>query len=257
MEPLTVNSADPTPQQPLGSGAELAARRACDPAIGNRFISLLNDDPSGAQSSEQTLPDSPGLGDEESAAQPLAVTGSPADVATDPVVPRGFAPSALTVTTDAAPSSSPAAGKEGNDADRGHVDQKSAIHMTALAFPLPVSVTLMMSQAMAGGDSNPSGGAPVLDDHRLQALLQQLCSGVYIAAETSANGSRMLLALDAALPAASVELVRESTYLRVRLQARDDASLRSMAAQRDALQTALGDATHLQVSVEIVGQEEI
>jgi len=240
MEPIIVDSPDPTPRQPLTPGANVAARPACDPALRNRFTSRLNEDTSGSQSSESTPPYSAGIYDEDSPAQSSALIDIPAGLGADGAVPRAISDSAARDRTSVGSS-------------RG--ESRSAVHVTPLGFAPPVGTSPPMTQ-MLDASSHSWGGAPVLDDSRLQALLQQLCSGVYTAAESSANGSRMLLALDSQLPAASVELVRESTYLRVRLQARDGDSLRSMVAHRDALQSALGDATDLQVTVEIIGQEE-
>jgi hypothetical protein len=89
----------------------------------------------------------------------------------------------------------------------------------------------------------------------MTGLLQRYCSDLYVESTSSERGSRMLVMLDAALPGAAAELVREGAFLRVRLHAWNDAAFRVMSAQRHSLNVALGDATPLNVVVEVVREE--
>ena len=84
----------------------------------------------------------------------------------------------------------------------------------------------------------------------VETLLQTLCANLYLG--QNAAGGRMLLTLDAALPASAVELVREGAYLRVRVHARDDRSLRLISAARDELVSALSAYVPHGVLVEVV-----
>ena len=99
----------------------------------------------------------------------------------------------------------------------------------------------------------PVAAAPASDD--VSELLQRLCSAIYVGEQSSVAGSRMVLALDAALPGASVEFIREGAFLQVRLRARNDTTFRLMSTQRDSLHTALGDVTRLNVTVDVIRDE--
>jgi hypothetical protein len=65
-----------------------------------------------------------------------------------------------------------------------------------------------------------------------------------------------MLALDGALPGASVELLREGAFLHVRMRAANDATLRLLESKRHRLVAALGQSTTLQVSVEVIHEQD-
>ncbi|HEY5808983.1 MAG TPA: type III secretion HpaP family protein, partial [Povalibacter sp.] len=92
--------------------------------------------------------------------------------------------------------------------------------------------------------------APPPTPASVETLLQSLCANLYVGQD--AAGSRMMLALDATLPATAVELIREGAYLRVRLHARDDRSMRLLCSSEDALTRELSASSQLGVHVEIV-----
>ena len=88
-------------------------------------------------------------------------------------------------------------------------------------------------------------------------LLQRLCSAVYVGEESSPVSSRMMLALDAALPGAAVEFIRDGAFLQIRLLARNDSTFRLMSTRRDSLHATVADATRLNVTVEVVRDEGV
>jgi hypothetical protein len=101
-------------------------------------------------------------------------------------------------------------------------------------------------------DAAPVMPAPPAPSADLADLLRRLCSAAYVAGETAAGDARLMLALDSAMPGASVEMARAGAFLHVRLHVKDDAAFRVMWTRRDLLHMALADATDLHVSVEVV-----
>jgi hypothetical protein len=246
--PTTSNTVDATPQQSLAPGADAVAGRSCDKAVSARFANLLGDKPFGSNTLLSTLADSANVDDDEAVSEAA------------PGIQDGAAASSSLVAGQSSDDGSQVTalkiGDVGHGISRAYADQKAELNWASLAFQIPSSVPMTMTSAMVNSAPSQSAALSTLADNHLQTLLQQLCSGMYLTSQVSASGSRMLLALDATLPAAAVEFVRDSDYLRVRLHARDDASLRSMSAQREVLQTSLGDATDLRVAVEIIRQDE-
>jgi hypothetical protein len=230
--PTTIALTEAAPRQPVAPGA-MEDAKSSDKSAGERFARLLGGDPSSSNEQPCVLPDSANGDDAafDAAPDPTADTNAGAAGA---AIPIGI----------------------GNDPAQEHLDQKIDPNKASRTYQLPRDMAATLTNAIANGQASQSSASSATTDNQLQTMLEQLCSGMYLTSEPSVTGSRMLLALDTTLPAAAVEFVRDSAYLRVRLHARDNASLHSMSAQRDALQSALGDATHLQVSVEIIRQED-
>lgn len=85
----------------------------------------------------------------------------------------------------------------------------------------------------------------------LTALLERVCSAMYVSEKSVAN-QRVVLGLDHVLPGAAAELLREGAHLTIRLHARTDSSYRLMSQQREALFRALGGDRRLHVDVVVV-----
>jgi hypothetical protein len=147
------------------------------------------------------------------------------------------------IAVGAKPVSGPASASPTSQIPKGKVPSESAAQFLAL-----------LAHANTTEPSAPPP-PPQQTSEELPRLLQQLCSGLYADAEPSANNSRVVLNLDAALPGAAAELVRDGAFLRVRLRAGNDSALRLMSAQRESLAAALGDATPLNVEVEVLQNE--
>lgn len=85
----------------------------------------------------------------------------------------------------------------------------------------------------------------------LTALLERVCSAMYVSEKSIAN-QRMVLGLEHVLPGAAAELLREGAHLTIRLHARTDGAYRSMSQQREALFRTLGGDRRLDVTVIVV-----
>jgi hypothetical protein len=138
----------------------------------------------------------------------------------------------------------------------GHLRNQAQDHAETRRAPqepsaLPYFSSRVLPPAMDTSMSAASA-APVPDE--VVVLLQQFCSAVFVG-ESPATGSRVVLALDAALPGAAAEFIREGNLLRVRLRARDDATFRLMSTQRDSLHSALVAATRSNVAVDVIFDE--
>jgi hypothetical protein len=118
----------------------------------------------------------------------------------------------------------------------------------AMAFPY-----FAYHAAPAATDVAPVATAPTSDE--ITDLLQRVCSAIYVGEESSVTSARIVLALDTALPGATVEFIREGAFLQVRLHARNDTTFRLMSNQRDSLHAALGNATRLNVTVDVIRDE--
>ena len=97
--------------------------------------------------------------------------------------------------------------------------------------------------------------SPVTTQNEIAELLRQFCSALFVGDGATANGQRVWLALDSALPGAAAEFIRDGATLRVNLHARNAATLRTMTAQRDSLHRLLADATELSVQVAVIDDE--
>ena len=128
---------------------------------------------------------------------------------------------------------------------------KELRHKAPEATALPYFAYSAAAPVLA--NAAPATAAPASDD--VSELLQRLCSAIYVGEQSSVASSRMVLALDAALPGASVEFIREGAFLQVRLHARNDTTFRLMSTQRDSLHAALGDVTRLNVTVDVIRDE--
>ena len=128
-----------------------------------------------------------------------------------------------------------------------------ALPRAPLARPDLASALLAMTQY---AQATPLQAPPASTSAaKFAELLQSACSALYVDEQSSSASSHMLLALDAALPGAAVEFVRDGVFLRVRLHARNDTAFRLMSANCDSLQTVLGDVTHLNISVDVIRDE--
>jgi hypothetical protein len=102
-------------------------------------------------------------------------------------------------------------------------------------------------------ESAPSS-APASPPSQLPALLRDWCKHLYV--DSATLPSRVMLALDGALPLAAAEFIREGAYIRLRLHGRDDADRRFLASQTASLRTQLEATGSLEFSIEVASEDD-
>src|SRR5690349_7309682 len=132
-----------------------------------------------------------------------------------------------------------------NDEQRGHTEPADlAAAVSADSFAMSIDPA-----------SAPSDAPPVAARTEIVELLEQMCSNLYVSGASETRESRILLAMDAALAGAAVELVRDGAFLKARLHARNEVALQLMLSQREQLHAVLEQASQLYVSVDVVEDE--
>jgi hypothetical protein len=90
----------------------------------------------------------------------------------------------------------------------------------------------------------------------MSSLLQDFCKNIFVnQTENSLGRGHIVLELGAIMPGARVEMIRNGSFLHVRLFANDKKSLQLMESGRQDLVRGLSGATRLRVSVETIAHE--
>lgn len=120
------------------------------------------------------------------------------------------------------------------------------------AWVVPWSATL---PTLASQDAIGSTLASQSLGPELTSLVERFCSEVYVAEGSRTLQPRLLLTLQGALPGASVEIVREGAFLRVRLRAGSAETYDRMQSRREMLVDALTDDGNRTVIVELLREQ--
>ena len=139
------------------------------------------------------------------------------------------------------------------------LDGASDERSSSRAHVEPASIASLFSAESLAMSSEPaptpSDAAALTERTEIVELLEQMCSNLYVSGTSESRESRILLAMDAALAGAAVELIRDGAFLRARLHARNEVALQLMSAQREQLHAVLEQASQLYVSVDVVENE--
>lgn len=107
------------------------------------------------------------------------------------------------------------------------------------------------ARAMSGGGEQEQQRQPA--DEELTALLERMCTDMYVGERSRTSNPRLLLELDGQLAGVSAEIAREGAFLRVRVRTGSIEAYERMQARRAALVEGLaGHTRNVPVSIEII-----
>jgi hypothetical protein len=138
---------------------------------------------------------------------------------------------------------------------RAAPDAAAKLALSASQAPAQADTSLAAWQPAPPASADTPQAAGALRGADFAALLQQLCSQMYVATPTDAGSGRMMLDLGQAMPGSLVELVREGAFLRVRLHGGDAAARELMGEHRERLLSMLERSTGLGVAVDVVAPQ--